>query len=240
MERKTALVTGASRGIGKAVARELGAQGYDLVLTCIHSIGILREYCDLLSAEYGIRCTAFQGDMGDPDSVWELFAGIRRLDVLVNNAGISYIGLLQDMSVKDWRRIMAVNTDSCFYTCRLAIPLMIRAGQGRILNVSSVWGSVGASMEAAYSASKGAVNSLTKALAKELAPSGIQVNALACGAIDTDMNRCFNEEDMRLLIDEIPADRLGTAGEAAQLAVQILHAPAYLTGQVITMDGGWI
>ena len=117
---------------------------------------------------------------------------------------------------------------------------MVHAKKGRILNISSVWGAAGASTEAAYSASKGAVNSLTKALAKELAPSNIQVNALACGVIDTDMNRCFSEEERQALMEEIPAGRFGTPEEAAVLACQILEAPEYMTGQIITMDGGWI
>lgn len=117
---------------------------------------------------------------------------------------------------------------------------MVHAKQGRIINISSVWGQAGASMEAAYSASKGGVNSLTKALAKELAPSNIQVNAIACGVIDTDMNRCFSPEEMASLIEEIPADRIGRAEEVAALAGQLITAPAYMTGQIITIDGGWI
>ncbi len=150
-------------------------------------------------------------------------APIRSLDVLVNNAGISYIGLLQDMTPEEWDRVLSTNLTSCFLTCRLAVPLMVHAKKGRILNISSVWGAAGASTEAAYSASKGAVNSLTKALAKELAPSNIQVNALACGVIDTDMNRCFSEEERQALMEEIPAGRFGTPEEAAVLACQILR-----------------
>jgi 3-oxoacyl-[acyl-carrier protein] reductase len=116
---------------------------------------------------------------------------------------------------------------------------MLKKKSGHIINISSVWGNIGASMEVAYSASKGGVNSFTKALAKELAPSHISVNAIACGVIDTDMNRCFNIEEMEQLRAEIPADRIGQPAEAAQLVVSLLNAPEYLTGQVITMDGGW-
>lgn len=116
---------------------------------------------------------------------------------------------------------------------------MLRKHSGKIINISSVWGNVGASMEVAYSASKGAVNSFTKALAKELAPSNIQVNAIACGVIDTDMNRCFSPEEMETLRQEIPCDRIGAPAEAAQMVKSLLNAPAYLTGQVITLDGGW-
>lgn len=239
---KKALVTGASRGIGRAIAGRLASQGYDLYLTCLHSMDSLTEYARQLTERYHISCFPFQGDMGCAADVERLFssAPIRSLDVLVNNAGISYIGLLQDMAPEEWDRVLSTNLTSCFLTCRLAVPLMVHAKKGRILNISSVWGAAGASTEAAYSASKGAVNSLTKALAKELAPSNIQVNALACGVIDTDMNRCFSEEERQALMEEIPAGRFGTPEEAAALACQILEAPEYMTGQIITMDGGWI
>ena len=159
--------------------------------------------------------------------------------MLVNNAGIAHIGLLSDMTPDEWHRIMHTNLDACFYTCKYAIPLMLQNHSGRIINISSVWGNVGASMEVAYSASKGGVNTFTKALAKELAPSNIQVNAIACGAIDTDMNRCFSGEELQYLMDEIPADRLGEPNEVADLALYLAEAPAYLTGQIITIDGGW-
>ena len=238
--RKKALITGASRGIGEAIAKELARQGFDLTLTCLNSLDQLKELAGCLEKKYGVSCHIFQGDMGDPEAVDRLFDGLNRLDVLINNAGISHIGLLSDMSVSQWRRVMSTNLDSCFYTCRRAIPLMVHAKQGRIINISSVWGQAGASMEAAYSASKGGVNSLTKALAKELAPSTIQVNAIACGVIDTDMNRCFAPEEMASLIEEIPADRIGRPEEVAALAGQLITAPAYMTGQIITIDGGWI
>ena len=238
--RKKALITGASRGIGEAIAKELARQGFDLTLTCLNSLEQLKELAGGLEKKYGVSCHIFQGDMGDPEAVDRLFDGLNRLDVLINNAGISHIGLLSDMSVSQWKRVMSTNLDSCFYTCRRAIPLMVHAKQGRIINISSVWGQAGASMEAAYSASKGGVNSLTKALAKELAPSNIQVNAIACGVIDTDMNRCFSPEEMASLIEEIPADRIGRPEEVAALAGQLITAPAYMTGQIITIDGGWI
>jgi 3-oxoacyl-[acyl-carrier protein] reductase len=171
--------------------------------------------------------------------VKQIFSQIRHLDVLVNNAGISHIGLLSDMTAEQWHRVMGVNLDSCFYTARAAIPLMLQEHAGHIINISSVWGNAGASMEVAYSASKGGMNAFTKALAKELAPSGIQVNAVACGVIDTAMNACFSEEDMNALKNEIPADRLGQPEEVAQLVYQLTQGPSYLTGQIITLDGGW-
>lgn len=236
---KYALITGASRGIGRAVAEYLAQEGYHLYLVCKQSTDMLTALVAQLSTQYGICCTPFTADVGNPDDMEKLFAQVNTLDVLVNNAGISYVGLLHEMSVDDWRKVMQTNLDSLFYTSRLAVPLMLRRHSGRIINISSVWGNVGASMETAYSASKGGVNSFTKALAKELAPSGIQVNAIACGVIDTDMNRCFTEEDMTALKNEIPADRIGQPEEVAQMVVSLLHAPAYLTGQVVTLDGGW-
>lgn len=238
--KKCALITGASRGIGKAIAQAFAADGYDLFLTCVKSKASLDSYCLKLEQNYGIHAAPFCGDMGDFETVSELFANIPRLDVLVNNAGISHIGLLSDMTPAQWRRLMSTNLDACFYTCKLAVPLMVHEKRGRIINISSVWGNAGASMEVAYSASKGALNSLTKALAKELAPSNIQVNAIACGVIDTDMNRCFSAEEMQALIAEIPADRLGSTTEVAALALQLAHAPAYMTGQILTIDGGFL
>lgn len=237
--RKKALVSGASRGIGRAIARELAGAGYDLYLTCRNSEAELMAFGTELQKEYGIRCVAKKCNMGDYGAVEELFDEIDSLDVLINNAGISYIGLLSDMKPEDWQQVMATNLNSVFYTCKLAIPLMLKKQVGRIVNISSVWGSVGASMEVAYSASKGGVNSLTKALAKELAPSHISVNAVACGVIDTQMNACFSEEEKQMLIDEIPADRFGKVEEVASLVLKIMEAPEYMTGQIITMDGGW-
>lgn len=237
---KYALVTGASRGIGRAIAESLAQEGYQLYLTCRQSEDKLSQLSNHLSTQYGICCVPVKADAGKPSDVDKLFSQIHSLDVLVNNAGISYVGLLHEMSVTDWQKMMQTNLDAVFYTSRLAIPLMLQNHSGKIINISSVWGSVGASMEAAYSASKGGVNSFTKALAKELAPSGIQVNAIACGVIDTDMNKCFSAEDMEVLRSEIPTDRIGQPSEVAQMVVSLLHAPEYLTGQIITLDGGWV
>ncbi len=236
---KTALVSGASRGIGRAVAKSLAEAGYDLYLTCRRSEEKLLELKDELEKNYNIHCAAYICNMGSYEEVSGLFRHIPDLDVLVNNAGISYIGLLSEMEVSRWQEIIDTNLSSVFYTCKLAIPLMLKKKSGRIINISSVWGSAGASMEVAYSASKGGVNSFTKALAKELAPSHICVNALACGVIDTDMNQCFDEAERRALTEEIPADRFGRPEEAAKLILQIIDAPEYMTGQIITMDGGW-
>ena len=144
-----------------------------------------------------------------------------------------------EMSPESWHQVIDTNLSSLFYTSRRAIPLMLQKHRGNIINISSVWGSCGASMEVAYSASKGGVNSFTKALAKELAPSGIQVNAIACGLINTEMNLCFSDEERRSLIEEIPADRMGNTAEVAQMVCSVLSMPAYATGQILTIDGGW-
>ena len=236
---KYAFITGASRGIGAAIAEELAKNGYHLYLTCKNSAELLYRLATELEAKYHISCTCFVGDISDYDFVSECFSSIQKLDVLINNAGISYVGLLSEMDVSDWDQVIGTNLSSAFYTSKLAIPHMLREKNGKIINISSVWGNVGASMEVAYSASKGGLNSFTKAIAKELAPSNIQVNAIACGVIDTDMNKCFSVEDMEILKGEIPADRIGTTIEVAHLAMQLLQSPSYLTGQIITLDGGW-
>lgn len=234
-----ALVTGASRGIGKAIAAMLASQGYDLYMTCHKNSELLYRLADELQKRYGVICRCYVFSICDEEKVAEMFQEIPYLDILVNNAGVSYIGLLTDMTYREWREVIDTNLNACFLTCRCAVPAMVRRQRGKIINISSVWGTVGASMEAAYSASKGGVNAFTRALAKELGPSNIQVNAIACGVIDTDMNRCFNEDEMKLLIQEIPADRIGRPEEVAELVRLLCAGNEYLTGQVITLDGGW-
>lgn len=241
MSHKTALITGASRGIGKAIAEELAGDGYHLILTSSKTPEELNTLAVRLSEQFQVSCKACQADMSNPLQVERLFnkLNLSSLDVLVNNAGISYVGLLQDMTYEDWNKIISVNLNSCFYTCKHSIPLMLQNHAGSIVNISSVWGNVGASMEVAYSASKGGINAFTKALAKELAPSNITVNAIACGVIDTSMNRCFSPEDLDALRREIPANRIGSPQEVARLVLQTIKAPSYMTGQIITIDGGW-
>ena len=204
---------------------------------------LLRSYADELAHTYGIRTLAVPGDISDHTFVCSLFSQARDVfggvDVLVNNAGISHIGLLTDLSIDDWNRVIATNLTSVFSCCHEAVPYMVHQKSGCIINISSVWGNVGASCEVAYSASKGGVNSFTKALAKELAPSNITVNAIACGVIDTRMNGCFDADERTALEAEIPMGRYGTPDEVAALAWQLATAPAYLTGQILTIDGGW-
>ena len=240
MAKKVVLVTGASRGIGKAIAVKFAKKGYNVVISCAH-----REAELMLShfPDHNRHCLAFLGDMGDMSTCETMFQQIKKqfgtLDVLVNNAGISYIGLLQDMTSDDWDRIVRTNLTSVFNCCKLAIPMMLSAEKGKIINISSVWGNVGASCEVAYSATKGGINAFTKALAKELAPSNIQVNAVACGAIDTEMNQWLEEDELIQLVEEIPAGRLGQAEEVADFVYHLGYKGTYLTGQIISMDGGW-
>ena len=221
MAKKTVLVTGASRGIGKAIAVKFAKKGYNVVINCLHSEERLLQTKKELES-YQISCLAYMGDMGDMEQCRILFDQIRKqfgtLDVLVNNAGIT----------------------SVFNCCKLAVPGMVEKKQGKIINISSVWGVSGASCEVAYSATKGGINAFTKALAKELAPSNVQVNAVACGAIDTEMNRFLEEDELIALIEEIPAGRLGQAEEVADLVYHLGYKNSYLTGQIIGLDGGWI
>lgn len=253
-----ALVTGASRGIGRAIALALAADGYNLLLTGRDQNTLIRVSNEI-ATQYHRMGVCKVCDMGDPQAVAELLRRpngvVDRLELVVNNAGISEVGLLQDMSIEDWDHILRVNLSSCFYTAKYVIPVFLeRAGRiaaagaqaggsnavpGRIINISSVWGNVGASCEVAYSATKGGMNAFTRALAKELAPSGIPVNAIACGCVDTTMNDHLSPEDKEALAEEIPAGRFASPEEIAEIVMHLVHSPAYLTGQVITVDGGW-
>ncbi len=245
MKNKTVLVTGASRGIGKSCAIEFARRGYDLAITSYKNKELLCEV-EKQILEMGVKCKALIGvDIGDYKACEEkiyntLLKEEIHIDILVNNAGISYVGLLQDMTPNEWHHIVNTNLTSVFNTCKLFIPGMIAQKDGRIINISSVWGNIGASCEVAYSATKGGINSFTKALAKELAPSCIQVNAAAFGIIDTEMNNFLSEDDKNELCDEIPMGRLGKVEEAAKLICDLAESSQYLNGQVITMDGAWI
>ncbi|MDR0220057.1 MAG: SDR family NAD(P)-dependent oxidoreductase [Lachnospiraceae bacterium] len=237
---KTALITGASRGIGEAVALLLAAHGYDLYLTALTNKDLLEQVATKATTCYDIKATAFLCDGADAAAVAVLFAQLPRLDVLVNNAGVAYYGLLQEMAEDEWRRVIDANLSSAFYMCKAAIPAMVAAKTGKIVNISSVWGECGASMEVAYSAAKAGLNGFTRALAKELAPSNIQLNALALGIITTDMNERLAPAERDKITGDIPSGRFGSPEEAAAMVWQIINAPAYLTGQVIRLDGGWM
>ncbi len=241
-KRPLALVTGASRGIGRATALALAEAGFDLFLIARKEAEKLKDTavrCQSLGAAVETRCA----DIGDYAACEAIFTALDAcpgsLTLLVANAGISKLGLLQDLSPEDWDAMIRTDLSSCFYLSRLAIPRMLRAEGGKLIFISSVWGSRGASCEVAYSAAKGGVNAFTKALAKELAPSNIQVNAIAPGAIDTEMNAWLSKEERAALEEEIPAGQMGQAEEVAALVCQLAEAPAYLTGNILTLSGGW-
>ncbi len=233
---KTVLITGASRGIGRSIARSFASAGY-------HVFAVSKTSWDaLLTLQDEISCTPILADVSDPVQVSSLFNTIFQqcdhLDVLINNAGISHIGLLQDMTVEEWDHIINTNLRSAFLCSQKVLPAMIHDHHGCIVNISSMWGERGASCEVAYSASKGGLNAFTKALAQEVAPSGIRVNAIACGAIDTDMNRFLSADERSELEAGIGLGRFGTPQEVADLALYLCSPQStYLTGQVITLDG---
>ena len=244
MNKKTVLVTGASRGIGRAIALTFAKQGYHVFMNCNRSVIELDRVRSEIEELPNGSCDLVIGDVGNPAAVNEMFKKIYKkcdtLDVVINNAGIAHIGLMSDMTDKEWNRMLQTNLSSVFYCCRAAVPKMVSKKRGKIINISSMWGSSGASCEVAYSSTKAGVNGFTKALAKELAPSNIQVNAVACGIIDTDMNQHLSEEERIAFANDIPASRFGDVQEIADTVYQLAHSPAYLTGQIIGVDGGYL
>ena len=213
---RTILITGASSGIGAATAIAFANPNNRLILVSRKNREGLKKIEDE-GRERGAEVLSILADVSDYEACKSLLAQANEhfgpIDLLINNAGISHIGLFQDMTPDEWQRVMNVNIGSVMNLCHLVIPSMVHRHHGRIINISSVWGNVGASCEAVYSASKGAINSFTKALAKELAPSNIQVNAIAFGAIETPMNAWLSKEEAEALADEIPAGREGTKAE---------------------------
>ena len=241
----TALVTGGSRGIGKAIVQQLFEQGYNVAINYFRSETCAVELAaELNKHSLGNKAIAICADVSNASQVKIMFEETKKhlgtVSLLVNNTGISQQKLFSDITEAEWDTMFSVNVKSMFLCCRQALTDMIHNKNGKIINISSMWGQVGASCEVHYSASKAAVIGLTKALAKELAPSGICVNAIACGAIDTDMNSFLSDEDKLSLFEEIPAGRMGRPDEAGKLAVMLADAPSYLTGQIITLDGAWI
>ena len=240
---KTVLITGASRGIGAAIARKFIPEGkWNLVISCSKDRGGLNKVRQEAEEE-GTPCLAFVGDISDETFVRKMFAETARkfggVDVLICCAGIDWFGVVQDTLLETWNRILSVNLTGPFLAVREAIPQMLAKKSGSILNISSVFGASGGSCESAYSASKGGLNAFTLSLAKELAPSGIRVNALLPGAIDTSMNARLSPIERAALEEEIPLGRMGTAEEAASLAYDIAVRFTYMTGALVPMDGGW-
>jgi len=250
---KCALITGASRGIGRATALKFAETGrYPMLcLTALkekEKLYQLAEEIRSLHPEQTVLC--FLGDMGDPETVEHLAEEIHcaggRVSLLINNAAISLPGMLMDLSFTAWNRLISVNLSSVYLTCHAFQHDLLSAGPdsaedtGRIINLSSVWGAVGASCEAAYSASKGGVTAFTKALSKELAPSHVAVNCLELGAVDTEMNGNLSEEEKLALAEEIPYGRFADPEEVAEAIALLSTMPSYVTGAVLRMDGGWI
>ena len=238
----TILITGASHGVGKAFAVACAQSGRfsKIILNGGSDTAALEDTARRVSAAGDLVCLADVGDVGDLSYVQSLRERFGPVDTLVNNAGISRIGLLTDMPPEDWDRILRVNVTSLYNTCHTYVPDMVSAGSGQILNVSSVWGLCGASCEVAYSASKGAVNAFTKALAKELAPSHIRVNAIALGIIGTRMNAHLTETETAEICDQIPAGYIASPEDAAQAMLRLLEMPEYFNGEIVRFDGCWI
>lgn len=244
MKPKTILITGASRGIGRAIAVKFAKEGYHVAVTGLTHKEELFELKNQIE-QYRTTCLAYTADASSYEAMQQTITDILsqwgHLDILVNNAGIASLGLFTELSSPEYERIISVDLLSVMHCCHLALPSMIARKEGRIINISSVWGICGASCEAVYSAAKSGINGFTRALGKELAPSGIAVNAIACGVIDTEMNRShLTAGDIAELEKEIPAGRMASAEETAEAVWQLACCPAYLTGQVIAFDGGFI
>lgn len=241
---RSVLITGASRGIGAACARAFARAGYRVAVH-YHSSGEAAEALTQELRGMGADTFAVRADVSDSAQVSGMLAAVAERfgdpDVLVNNAGVALVKLLTETSDDEWRRLIDTNLSGVFYCCRAALPAMIRAHRGCIVNIASMWGEAGASCEAAYSASKGGVIALTKALAKELGPSGIRVNAVSPGVIMTDMMAGFGEDDLRALQDEIPLGALGSPDDVAAAVLFLASDEArYITGQVLSVNGGMV
>ena len=234
------LITGGSRGIGAAAVRAFHAAGCRVAFCYEKNAAAAAALADELP---GVR--AFAADVSDPGAVAELFARVEAAlgppDVLVCNAGVAWQGLLTDMTDADWRRVLDVDLSGAFYCCRAALPAMIRKKWGRVLLVSSMWGQVGGSCEAAYSAAKAGLIGLGRALAKEVGPSGVTVNCVAPGVVETDMMAGFSAADKAALAEETPAGRLGAPEEVARALVFLAgEGASFITGQVLGINGGLV
>lgn len=243
-ERKNVLITGGSRGIGAAAAKCFARQGWGVGIGCHRA----RDRAQALAEELrglGVPAQVYPGDVARREDVAELVHAFLRdfgtLDALVCSAGIARQELFTDITEAGWREMLGVNLDGVFHCCQAVLPHMIHRKQGKIITLSSMWGQVGASCEVAYSAAKAGVIGLTKALAKEVGPSGITVNCVAPGLIETDMNRNLSPETKAALAEDTPLERLGTPEDVAQ-AIWFLASPAgdFFTGQVLAPNGGWV
>ena len=225
-------VTGASRGIGFATAVEFAKAGYKVYALWHNAPEKLLDIGDL-------DITSVQGDVSSLDSIKKVYEEIGGVDILINNAAISHFGLLTDMAEDEWDRIMDVDLKSVYLTAKVFLPDMIRKKNGKIINISSIFGVVGGSCEVAYSTAKAGMIGFTKALAKEVGPSGVQVNCIAPGVIATEMNSRLSKEDMESLAEETPLGRIGTPDEVARLALY-LAKDTFITGETINIGGGFL
>ncbi|MCL1848952.1 MAG: 3-oxoacyl-ACP reductase FabG [Clostridiales bacterium] len=240
--KNTVLITGASGGLGRAMVRRFAAAGYHVA---VH-YHLDRQGAEEARAEaraVGVEAECFQADLGNAGQARAMVeaasAGLGEITHLVNNAGFSTQSVFTDISDEEWERMFAVHVHGAFYCCKAVLPAMIRRKKGSVIQISSIWGQTGASCEVHYSAAKAALDGMTKALAKELGPSGIRVNSIAPGVIDTAMNRALGDEALSCLAEGSPLGRIGTPDEVAGLAVFLSGDQAsYITGQVIGVNGG--
>ena len=232
--KNRAIITGASLGIGAECARVLAEDGLSVTVNYLNS----EKKALALASEIGGQ--AVRADVADKPAVDKMVSDVDGVGVLVGNAGIAMQKLFTDTTPEDWRRMFAVNVDGVYNACHAAVPYMVREKWGRIIIVSSMWGIRGASCEVAYSAAKAALIGFTKALAKELGPSGITVNCVCPGVIDTDMNAVLDGETLASLCEETPVGRLGTPRDVAEVVRFLASDKAsFITGQVISADGGF-
>lgn len=239
---KTVLITGASKGIGAQIARAFAEKGCRVAINYCKSENSARLLCEEIRQKGG-TAEIFKADVSQEQEAALLYENVKRqlggVDILINNAGIAQQKLFTDITAADFDNMLAVNVRSVFLMCRAALPYMISQKQGRIINLASMWGEVGASCEVHYSASKAAVIGLTKALAKEEAPSGITVNCVSPGAVDTDMLAGFSLQDKAAICDETPVGRLGTPLDIASACLFLASDDAaFITGHVLSVNGG--
>ena len=244
MCKKTVLITGASRGIGAACARAFAREGYKVALNCVKNTAMAEVLAAELRAQ-GTDAEVFTADVADPAAARGMIAAVYErfgcIDALVNNASVSLVKLVTDTSDDEWRKLIDTDLSSVFYCSKAVLPAMIRERSGCIINIASMWGEVGASCEAVYSAAKAGVIGFTKALAKELGPSGIRVNAVSPGVIMTDMMKGFSDEDIAVLKDETPLVELGCPEDVAAAAVFLASEKAsFITGQILSVNGGMV